>query len=51
VSSAWKISFVIASSLLPMKLEERLGKKQYVNVPSFSRKEEMPLVGRNHHMA
>lgn len=31
--------------------EEVLVKKLYVNVPSFSRADDMAVVGRNHHMA
>jgi hypothetical protein len=31
--------------------EEVLVKKLFVNVPSFSREDEMPVVGRKYHMA
>jgi hypothetical protein len=33
------------------KFEEVLVKQLLVNVPSFSREDEMPVVGRNYHMA
>jgi hypothetical protein len=33
------------------KFEEVLVKQLFVNVPSFSREDEMPVVGRKHHMA
>jgi hypothetical protein len=33
------------------KFEEALGQRPIVNVPSFSREDEMPVVGRKYHMA
>ncbi len=33
------------------ELKEVLVKQLFVNVPSFSREDEMPVVGRKHHMA
>ncbi len=32
-------------------IEEVLVKELFVNVPSFSREDEMPIVGRKYHMA
>ena len=33
------------------QLEEVLVRQLFVNVPSFSREDEMPVVGRKYHMA
>jgi hypothetical protein len=33
------------------EFEEALAKQLLVNVPSFSREDEMPVVGRKYHMA
>jgi len=44
----WKWRIILEG---PNGFEEILVKQLYVNVPSFSREDDMPVVGRKYHMA
>ena len=43
----WRVIF----ERRPGSFEEVLVKKLYVNVPSFSQEDDLPVIGRRHHMA